>query len=239
MKVYKRECSKCHKELIYLDYRHWWRAEQEKSICRSCSKKGKPNGRFGTRHSAKTIEKIRLGNIGKHSVSTDTRTKLSIARKGMKLPLEWKQKMWHRTPWNKGKTHSEETKLKLRIATIEHLRKNGVKFGCDGAANFNPNACKFIDNLNLMFGWKIRHAKNGGEVEIYGYFVDGYDEKRNIIIEYDEPRHYKGDGTLKSKDVRRQNRIINKVNPSKFLRYNEKENVLYDAITGDVFKITR
>ena len=134
--------------------------------------------------------------------------------------------MWNRTPWNKGKTHSEETKLKLRLITIEHLKKSGVKFGCDGASNFNPCACKFIEKWNQIFGWEIRHAQNGGEVEVYGYFVDGYDEKRNIIVEYDEPQHYKGDGTLKSKDLVRQNRLITTATPTKFLRYNEKQSVL-------------
>lgn len=237
--MYERDCPSCHKKVSYLDYRHWWRAESGKSVCRSCSKKGKPNGRLGIKHSEETKEKIRFGNMGKHRVSVSTRNKLSRARKGMKFPLEWKRKMWDRTPWNKGKSHSEETKFKLRIATINHLRKNGVKFGCDGASNFNTNACQFIDRLNSLFGWEIRHAKNGGEVEIYGYFVDGFDEKRRIIVEYDEPRHYKGNGTLKHKDLKRQDRIINAANPTKFLRYNEKDKVLYDAMNGDVFKITR
>jgi len=38
--------------------------------------------------------------------------------------------------------------------------------------------------------------------------------------------------TLKPKDLVRQQRIINKVNPTAFIRYDEKSNRLYDVINS-------
>jgi hypothetical protein len=66
---------------------------------------------------------------------------------------------------------------------------------------------------------------NGGEVEIAGYFPDAYDKDKNIIVEYDEPRHYDVYGELTQKDVTRMNEIVGEVGCS-FYRYNEKTKTL-------------
>ena len=41
---------------------------------------------------------------------------------------------------------------------------------------------------------------------ICGYFLDGYDESRGIIFEYDEPKHHLA--KRKEKDWIRQTRIL-------------------------------
>ena len=48
------------------------------------------------------------------------------------------------------------------------------------------------DIANEIFGWKLRHAMNGGEYYIkeLGYWVDGYDKENNIIYEFDEHQHF-------------------------------------------------
>ena len=56
-------------------------------------------------------------------------------------------------------------------------------------------------------------TKTGGEIQLYGYFVDGYDKERNIIFEYDEKKHYKSNGNLNNKDIYRQNLIIERYQP--------------------------
>lgn len=201
MKEFLRKCSKCKKELKYSSYKHWWIANKNQCDCKSCSKKNKPNGRLGKLHSQQTINKIRSNNIGKHIISEETRKKLIDARRKRITSIETRIKMSGKTPWNKNKLHSENTKLKIRLSIIEDLRKKGVKFGCVGASNFNSKACQFIDRLNQEKGWNLQHALNGGEVQLYGYFVDGYDKKRNIIFEYDE---------------------------SLFIRYDERNNNLYE-----------
>lgn len=121
---------------------------------------------------------------------------------------------------NKGKRHSEESKDKIRIAYINRIKSQGV------IVSYNPFACQFIDQLNKQKGWNLQHALNGGEIELYGYFVDGYDKTKNIVFEYDEKRHEFGD--KKIKDLKRIERLIEKIN-CRVVRYSEKFNVLYQS----------
>jgi hypothetical protein len=60
-----------------------------------------------------------------------------------------------------------------------------------------------------------------------GYFLDAYDKERNIVVEYDEPKHYDVYGNLKQKDVLRQQRIITHLG-CRFFRYNERTKELYE-----------
>jgi hypothetical protein len=87
----------------------------------------------------------------------------------------------------------------------------------------------FTYNLSKENNWNLQHAKNGGEINIgtLGYFIDAYDKDKNIVVEYDEPRHYT-DGILNEKDVIRQNEIKTLLN-CKFYRYDEKRNRLYQV----------
>lgn len=104
-----------------------------------------------------------------------------------------------------GKTHSSETKRKMRKTTIQNLReKNGDQF----YPNYNPEACSLIENYGEKHGYGFQHAKNGGEyfVEELGYWVDGYDEEENVVVEVYEDHHYK-DGELKERDKRREEEI--------------------------------
>lgn len=126
---------------------------------------------------------------------------------------------------NKGKHLSEEQKSKIRKSTIKYLESlTNKEFKC----RYNKNACKFIDELNKQNNWHLQHAENGGEIEVDGYFLDGYDKKLNIAFEYDESAHYKDiiNNILNDKDILRQNYIINKLH-CEFWRYNEKINLLY------------
>ena len=117
------------------------------------------------------------------------------------------------------------------------MRRKRVLLGENGARNFNPKACKFIDNLKKERGWNLQHALNGGEVELYGYFVDGYDKERNIIFEYDEPKH--NQISFKKKDIIRQNNLIKKIDPHLFLRYDEQWNKLYEINKNEYKKHSR
>lgn len=121
-------------------------------------------------------------------------------------------------------SYGEAFKEKLRKHKVNSFRKNGR------IANFNIIACKFIDELNKKFKWDLKHALNGGETEIGGYFVDGYDKKRNVVFEYDEPKHNKKSQI--EKDKYRQQIIIDKLNPVVFLRFNEEYKKLIDVVSG-------
>jgi len=85
--------------------------------------------------------------------------------------------------------------------------------------NYNPEGCKYFENLMKETGTFIQHAENGSEYHIkeLGYFVDGYDKKNNIVYEYDEAGHYNHNGTLKERDIQRQKEITEHLN-CKFIR---------------------
>lgn len=122
--------------------------------------------------------------------------------------------------------HTEEAKEKIRISSINYIKslKGGYK------TRYNISACKYINELNEKMNWNLQHAENGGEVQICGYFVDGYDKDLNIVFEYDEEYHYKDvfNNILKDKDINRQNYIISKIN-CKFYRYNRRLDLFYEV----------
>ena len=124
----------------------------------------------------------------------------------------------------KGLKHTIETKEKMRISAINYL-KNSVNFKCP---RYNKKSIEFINKLNEEKGWNLQHAENGGEIEIGGFYLDAYDAERNIVFEYDEPRHYKdvNNSILNEKDLERQNFIIEKLKCD-FYRYNEQKKHFY------------
>lgn len=125
----------------------------------------------------------------------------------------------------KGTQHTEEAKELMRKKAISYIKKthNG-----NFKQRFSIKACEYINSLNEEKQWNLQHAMNGGEVEICGYFLDGYDKEKNIAFEYDEPRHYENvyENILKERDVKRQNYIIEKTGCD-FYRYNEKLELFY------------
>jgi hypothetical protein len=105
---------------------------------------------------------------------------------------------------------------------------NGKYTDKKGNIGYNPKACEFIDKLNKENGWNLQHSLNGGEVIVSGYFLDGYDSDKNIVFEYDE--YYHNLKRQKQKDLIRQQRIIDKILPKSFFRYDERNNRLYDVM---------
>ena len=221
MMKFKRFCPKCLRECTYSRKFGLHRAIRENRVCLSCSMSGR-------------------------KLSEETKKKLSFQKVGTKNP-RFGVSSWNKgkSSWSKGKhfteAHktniskslvgkplSEEHKYKLRIATIKDLEKKGIS---GRAKNHNPVSCGFINRINELFGLSLRHALNGGEVELYGYFVDGYDKEKNIIFEYDEARHrhpYK-----KKRDRIRQDNLLREIKPTLFIRYDEVSKVLYDVITNE------
>lgn len=123
-----------------------------------------------------------------------------------------------------GLKHSQETKEKMRISAMKYL-SNSKDIKCP---RYNQKSIQYIDSLNENKGWNLQHAENGGEIQVCGYFIDGYDKTRNIVFEYDEPRHYKDieNSILTDKDIERQSIIINELKCD-FYRYNEYKDYLY------------
>ena len=194
---FKKTCPICGKDQFYSRKDVLYLAIKNSSICLNCSQKRK-------------------------ILSNETKNKISQSLKGKKRPQEVCNKISFTMKEIEGRPHTEETKYKLRLATINDLKRKGI---FPSNTNHNPKACEFIDKLNKEKGWNLQHALNGGEVELYGYFVDGYDKEKNIIFEYDELNHERRD--RKQKDLVRQENLLKKIKPAMFIRYNEKAGKLY------------
>ncbi|NBO23125.1 hypothetical protein EBU94_07305 [bacterium] len=203
-KKWTRNCPKCERELIYKNKNQLRKSIHNHTICKSCSAK--------------------CQNIWKHS-------------KNWKIKLKDDGKLWTKLCPRCGDEQSYKSKIILNRAK----RKNAVCRECQlrvrkptyislVGPNYNPAACQYFDELSVRNNWNLRHALNGGEIEILGYFLDAYDKNKNIVVEYDEPRHYDKLGNLKQKDVLRQKCIMSHLK-CKFFRYNEKTKVLYEILS--------
>jgi len=87
--------------------------------------------------------------------------------------------------------------------------------------NFNKNACKWFNLFDMKNNTSGFYATNGGEKQIEGttYFVDYFNEKLKLIMEWDEPYH----DNIKDKDIKREKGIKEKYPDFSFLRIKEKE----------------
>jgi|ERR1035441_7794075 hypothetical protein len=225
--IWKKNCPDCGIEMIYSSKSSLTLSIKRNCLCRKCCRLGEKNPSFGKMNYWK-------GKIGPNKgkiVSDDFRLLMSKIVTGRKHKSESIEKMSliqiGKNSWSKGRKVTDYTKYKLRMRKIEELRKKGIE---PGKHNYNPKACEFIDKLNKEKGWNLQHALNGGEIDICGYFLDGYDKEKNIVAEYDEKYHQQK--TQLEKDIIRQKRIIEKIHPKMFIRYNEKKNELIEIISG-------
>lgn len=88
------------------------------------------------------------------------------------------------------------------------------------APKYNPNSIYYLDLLSEKLGLPIQHALNGGEKKFIRYWVDGYIEKYNICIEWDEKHH--NSVRQIEKDLKKDNFLKEKFN-CKIFRIKEKE----------------
>jgi len=105
----------------------------------------------------------------------------------------------------KQRNPKQKTRRKMRLSRIKDIEsKHGQ---C--SPNYNPKACKRMDEYGKENNYNFQHAENGGEYHIkeLGYWVDGYDKEKNVVIEIDEPAHFDKDGNLREKDIERQKEI--------------------------------
>ena len=216
-KIYKnfdgmwcRNCPACKKELPYKTKAICLVRYHKNSSCKHCFQVGCKAFWYGKRRPANTRLKMSNARIGM-KLSYQTKHKLSEQKRGVKNPMY-------------GKIPTETHREKMRIAALKRLDRQGIMVA------FNPDACHFIDEYGKRNGYNFRHALNGGEECLAGFPVDGYDENKKVIFEYDEPYHC--NSKRKKKDEYKQQCIIGKIHPSMFIRYDERENRLYDAMTN-------
>ncbi len=230
MNIYKKKCPnlndnpKCKKVQVYSTKYQMVIAKKENRLCRNCSKTGKLHPLYGSTRKFSEEHKKKLrenhkGMLGKCHTN-ETKNKQQIKANG-RWTLQWfikkygeilgkvlyKQRNEQMSKDRIGcknhfykKVHSEETKRKLRLKRLKSIETN---FG-QVMPNYNPNSIPIIEQYGKEYGYNFQHAENGGEVCIDGYFPDGVDLDRKVIIEIDEKRHFNTDGTYKQKDIDRQ-----------------------------------
>ena len=255
IKKWIRACPKCGKEKIYFHRGKYNRDTKINRLCRNCWKiRGKLyNGPFEykcpecgkkTEYAGKgsldrAVKGKRLCNsckfLGERSVWYNTHETHPCF--GRKLCEETKLKI---SKGNKGKKRTEEQNkrngdvrrgIPLKPETKRILREKVIErckfFNGKWHPSYNKKACEVIEELNKNGNYNFQHALNGGEYQFCGYFVDGYDENRNVVIEIDEDHHYDNNGNLKPKDIERQKEIIENLK-CKFLRYKISSKLLYE-----------
>lgn len=121
-----------------------------------------------------------------------------------------------------GRKHKASSRIKAAETARRKLDEREISFG------YNPIACDYMDNLNVVNGWHLQHALNGGEIRCGPYSLDGYDKEKNIIFEYDEPYHEHP--KYREHDMFRQKYLIDTLKPSEFWRYSVKFDRLYRVV---------
>jgi len=173
--------------------------EHKKKISNTCK---------GKQHTVETRQKISKENKGKH-LSEETKRKISERQKGKHFSEETKQKMSEAKKGKKRKPFSEETKRKIRLSAIKRIEKNRLN-GNQLCPSHNPKSIPIIEEYGKANCYSFQHAENGGEyfIEDLGYWVDGYDKIRNVVIEYYERAHK----NKVDRDERRKQEIMNHLN---------------------------
>lgn len=200
----------CHREITYSAKREKIDADKNNSKCNYCKIKGR-------RCTESTRQKLRENNLGK-THSEESRKKRS--RPGSSNPMygkrhseETREKIKNGIKNRIKKPHSIETKTKMRLSRITALNTRIGQI----MPNYNPAACRLIDEYGKLHDYSFQHAENGGEFHIIelGYWVDGYDKEKNVVIEIDEPYHRR----QQEKDTERQRLIVEHLK-CKFIRLN-------------------
>ena len=231
---YIKKCPICNIDINYSRIGDLNYSIKNNSKCRSCSaynrlpKSDEERKKISIALTGRIIPKevIEKRTISQKKVfnTEEYKKKLSILHKGNKNGMynkkhsnETKNKMkvnhfdviGENNPMFEKK-HTENTKQKMREIMVERVKKYNIH-----SRNFNPIACKIIDEYGKENGYNFQHALNGGEYSCAGYLVDGYDKEKNVVIEIDEPHHNKP--SQKEKDILRQRLIKDKLH-CKFIR---------------------
>ena len=159
---------------------------------------GEKNPFFRKRHSEETKfhwRKIRKGQFagGKHPMYGKHHSAKTIEKIKENMPD---------MSGDKNPSKRPEVRKKLRLKAIERMNRQNV------VPSYNENSIPIIENYGKENGYNFQHATNGGEVQVIGYFVDGYDKEKNVVIEYYEKWHKR----QIERDERRKQEIVDFLN---------------------------
>ena len=97
---------------------------------------------------------------------------------------------------------NKEIQEKIQQTIIEKYGEIYAKY----IPKYNINSIIYLDILAEKLNLHIQHALNGGEKRFIKYWIDGYSEKYNVCIEWNEKYHY----TKKNieKDIKRNKFLV-------------------------------
>jgi len=194
----KRKGTKCHK---CASTRYEYQYNKDGKLYRICPSCGKPVIHKNKRSLYLALRKNSM--CKPCSVKTTPRGWVKTPTwTGKFLSTEHKRKISESTM---GRVDTKETKNRKRQAHIKRIQARHQQM----YPNYNSEACKIIEEYGKQHGYNFQHAENGGEFHIkeLGYWVDGYDKEKNVVIEYYEKQHQQP--KHKTKDLQRQKEIIN------------------------------
>lgn len=233
---WKKLCPTCGKEQQYTCKSVLITSIRKNSRCNKC--RGNEERKYQIHKLEKccpkceSIMKYKSYLIYRRSVNQNWECKKCATKESAKyVDRSYQQTEEYRQMMSKILSNSERNKNKFTETYREKLRmaklKQIAKFG--SPHNYNPKACKFIEDFGKNRGYNFKHAMNGGEVIVCGYSLDGYDIEKNVVFEYDEKKHQAP--SVRKNDRIREERIIKKINPNLFIRYDECFNKFYDVIS--------
>lgn len=245
----EKNCPKCGNTQIYNNRKIFNRSIKGSWLCKKCATKESSKcvdrsfqktkeyrekmskSCSGKKHTNQTKEKLKKAAKEQWKNNREKMLKILKSDDYIIKQINSQKLKWNNIEFRKKMSvihNSDEYRKKRREIVLKHLKNklNGK------LSSYNKKACEFIDKINKNFNWNLKHALCAeGEFEVCGFLVDGYDNEKNIIFEYDEPKHYYSNNKLKNDDLYRQNIIINNFHPNEFWRYNERNNELYEVIS--------
>jgi len=152
--------------------------------------------------------------IGNDSVKNKTE-QTNLKRHGVKYPMQ-----------NKG------ILKKMLNTVIQNYGEVWLKH----VPSYNLNSIIYLDIISQKINLFIQHALNGGEKKFIRYWVDGYIEQYNIVLEWDEQQHETKRNI--ERDIKRE-KFLKENFQCYIIRINEREFLLdvNNQINGVINKI--
>jgi len=169
--------------------------------------------------------RLEFSKLAKKNMGTVHKGRIGIYKKNKikHVYLEDFKKIWKFKGWKKGlplkqrREIAKNTRLQ-NIKRIEECKLNGNPiYPC-----YNKSGCRIIDwindayNLNCIHAETLRNNKSQkGEIRLsIGFWLDGYDKEKNVVVEINERHHYDENGNNTEKDVLRRKDIMKFLGPT-------------------------
>lgn len=199
---YTLPCPECKRQRTYTTKSELDKAIRKKSLCKRCVHKGDRCYRYGMELSQEEKERIRGLRFG---------TKLSDSHKSKIAEAS-------RMRYLSDTARRETSELTKRAWTNPVIRKKYFDALAETKwLNVRPDK----GQLEFLKKWNGLGFKFEPNYQVHTdtdlFYVDGYDPAHSVVIEYDGKYHLKPH--QQQKDLVRQQKIIDILNPKKFWRY--------------------